>query len=195
MRKLLKVTAAFLLIAAAAIGYSVPAFANAQVLCQPQPSGGVRGPARVTNPNTLTTYSLGANGCALIAVADIGYFQSQGWTQGGEMGSYVLQSQVTANQQVWTLPANTYIREIIVQETNGNAITGGLGVGTTSGATDIVTALTVGASAIAFVADSALKKRVFYAATGVSQAQAIWVSAVTSWNVASIWITIVYGYF
>lgn len=86
------------------------------------------------------------------------------------------------------LPANAVIRDILVINTTANAITGGLKFGTTSGATDIVAALAVGANATTFVADASLLKRYF----SNSAVQQIFFDAVASWNSASVEIDIYY---
>lgn len=87
-----------------------------------------------------------------------------------------------------TLPINGYIRDIIIRNKTANAITGGLKFGTTAGATDVVIALTVGASALTFVTDAAILLRYFSA----SATQGIFYDAVAAWNSASVDITLVY---
>ncbi len=78
--------------------------------------------------------------------------------------------------------AGAILRDIIVENTTSNAITGGLKFGTTSGGTDIVSALTVGADADVHVTDAALLKKFF----GMSSPQPIFFDAVTSWNSAEV---------
>lgn len=97
----------------------------------------------------------------------------------------------TTAVQVGTLPPSTYIQHIIVNNTTANAVTGGIAFGSTSGGTDIVTALTCGANCLAFTLDSALSKRVF----STTAQQPIYAAAVTAWNSANVTITVVYGYF
>ena len=91
----------------------------------------------------------------------------------------------TANGTV-TIPAGYQILSIVVRNTTANAITGGLRIGTTAGATDVVVALTVGASALTLVSDAAMLKRAF----SVSSAQTLYLEAVVAWNSASINTTI-----
>src|ERR1019366_64370 len=76
------------------------------------------------------------------------------------------------------LPPNAVLREIIVKETAGNAVTGGLKFGTTSGATDVAAALAVGASAFAFLTDALMLKRTFSS----TAPQQIFFDAVAAWN-------------
>lgn len=97
-----------------------------------------------------------------------------------------LTAQTGANS-FW-LPANAVLRDVIVVNTTVNAITGGLKFGTTSGGTDIVAALAVGASGLVFVTDALLLKRYFSA----SVAQQIFFDTVTLWNSASVEIDIYY---
>lgn len=97
-----------------------------------------------------------------------------------------LLAQTTANNFI--LPANCAIREIFVFNTTANAITGGLKFGTTAGGTDVVAALTVGASSTAFATDAALLKRYF----SPTATQQIFFDAVAAWNSANVNITIIY---
>ena len=79
------------------------------------------------------------------------------------------------------IPAGYYIGDIIFENTNGNAVTGGIKIGTTSGGTDVVFSQTVGANSLANLG-STLTKKIF--STGSSQT--LFVQAVTSWNSASV---------
>lgn len=80
------------------------------------------------------------------------------------------------------IPAGYGIRDCWVLGNNGNAVTGGLRIGTTDGGADVVTAQTVGANAKAAVLDSDLSKRFFSKTAN----QTLYVQAVTSWNSANI---------
>jgi hypothetical protein len=190
MRKLLlsSTVAALALALAGYLAAPQPAQAASQIMCAPIAAGVSPGPRQVTNPNTSHTYSLGTRGCALMAAGDIGYFRAQGFSQGAQEASFVYNG-LTANGQIGTLPASAYIREIIVENLTTNAVTGGVGVGKTSAATDIVTALTCAASCLTFVTDANLKLRVF------TTSQPIFVSGVTSFNSAILNVTVVYGWY
>jgi hypothetical protein len=98
-----------------------------------------------------------------------------------------LTATLTANGTI-VLPAKTYISNIVVQETAGHAVTGGLNFGTTSLASDIFLALPVGSDSLQSVDQSSLSKSIFSSST----TQTIFISAVTAWNSASVNFTITY---
>lgn len=81
---------------------------------------------------------------------------------------------------VLTVPPGWAINRIYMIETAGHAITGGIRIGTTNGAADVVVAQTVGASNSKFVTDATTLLRRWEAA------QDLFVQAVTSWNSAVI---------
>lgn len=101
-----------------------------------------------------------------------------------ETDSIVLRG-VTANTTV-TIGPGWAIDDVFVHNTTANAVTGGVRIGTTNGGADVVAALTVGASALTFVAAAALLKRWF----SRTAAQTLYIQAVTGWNSASLDITI-----
>lgn len=88
----------------------------------------------------------------------------------------------------FVLPINAVIRDILIQETAGNAVTGGVSIGTTLAGTDVVTAQTVNASSLNFVTDATLLKCWF----STTVPQTLYIGAVVSWNSASINVTIYY---
>lgn len=94
---------------------------------------------------------------------------------------------VTANSAC-VLPAKAVIDQIIIRNSTANAITGGLKFGTTSGATDIVTALAVAGNVLTFVTNATLLKPFF----STTATQTIFIDTVTLWNAASVDIWIVY---
>lgn len=184
----------------AAFAASSPA-TSIQSWCAPGVGGAAKGPKFVTNPQTGGgSYTLNSNGCANMAPADWAYFASQGYTQGPGVGAiyagpFTAQT-TTANSPI--LPANAYIEAIIVQETTGNAITGGLDVGV-AGSSDqtIVAAFAVGANAVINIPSASILKHVF-PTSGVTgpAAQQIFFNAHTNWSdAASINVTILYRYF
>lgn len=89
----------------------------------------------------------------------------------------------------FTLPANAFIERILIVNTTAKAVTGGVKFGTTNGGTDVAAAIAVGANAIVSVADTAILKRWFSAAS----TQSIFIGAVTAFNSASLNITVIYG--
>ena len=184
LRYLIPAIAALGLIA----GTYEPANAANSWMCKPiTPASGAA--VRITNPATSTSYSADGRGCALIANADIGYFLSQGWASDPRT---LNGNQIIANTNIGTLPANAYIDSIIVQETSGGAVTGGLDIGTATGGTQIVSALTCAASCLTSVADTAILKRVFSSTAPTN----IWVKADTNFTSGpAINVTIHYSFF
>jgi hypothetical protein len=169
-------------------------------MCQGDVSGASTGSRQIGGTGSAvpsgTLYTLNSNGCALIALGDIGYFQSQGFLQNASYQSLFLATgslpaSGTTDIVGPTLPPGAFLQQIIVNNTTASAVTGGLAFGTTANGTDIVTALTCGASCLTFPADSAFLKRVFSTTAG----QVIHVSPVTSSNSANLNITFIYGYF
>lgn len=82
----------------------------------------------------------------------------------------------------FVIPAGYMIRNIVIYNNTGNAITGGLKVGTTLGGTDVVTSIAVNASSIVNVADSSIAKRFFSKTSDTT----IYIDAVVSWNSANV---------
>lgn len=207
-RKLILSIAALALVAAPFVPFSPLKVEKAQaaqtVMCAPNVvdsaanrviGPGISGTGSPSAVPSGTTYTLNGQGCTVVKQADVGYFLSLGFSAGPPFGANILTTtgtlSGTTDVLVGTLPPGTYIQHIIVQNTTATAVSGGIAFGTTANGTDIVTALTCGASCLAFVADSSLSKRVFSA----TAAQAIHAAAVTTWQGANVTITVVYGYF
>lgn len=87
-----------------------------------------------------------------------------------------------------TIPSNTFITYIIINEVAGHAITGGLDIGTTNGAADIVSAFAVGANSLAVIPDAAILLRIF----NLLASQTLFFHAHTSWNSAKIDVEVFY---
>lgn len=85
------------------------------------------------------------------------------------------------------LPRNGLLLQILVINTTGNPLVGGMDIGTTLGAHDIISNESVGGNAIDSVADAKFQKRFFSALSP----QNLFVGA-QNWNGASLNITIVY---
>lgn len=187
------------ILAAAALAFaafSTPAHANGVVLCSP--GVGPQGSRQVTNPGTSGgTYSLNARGCAYFSEAnsDAAFFRAQGFVQGPAMFSTVQVTGVltgtTSVQLPFALPANGFIKDIVIQNTTANAVTGGVAIGKTTGAADIVAAQACAASCLVVVADAAVLLRAF----STTAQQAIFVTGVTAGNSANLTITITYSFF
>lgn len=105
--------------------------------------------------------------------------------------AYLPAQKLSAKTSAFTyvVPSGHYIQYLMVNETAGNSITGGLKVGTTSGGVDVVIALTVAGSSLQIVPDATLLKRLF----STSASQTLFFDAVTLWNSASIDVYIQLG--
>lgn len=170
-----------------------PALANGAVLCAPDPSGGAIGARRIVNPNTNNAYGFNSSGCAYVAQADIGYFQSQGFTFGPNTGSIVFTTGVqtsTTDLVIGNLPANAFIIGVAATNSTANAVTGGISLGSAANGTQFVAALTCAANCVS--ATSAITAATVYSATAPVPLHA---AAVTSWNSANVTLTVTYGYF
>lgn len=204
---LLAVTRAALIAALVALPFSLPieqanAAATTQTLhaylCQPRPVGASSGPQRVVNTSTTaaTAYTLNGAGCALFAVADVGFFLSQGFTYGPStfvLTQTAITATTTSSTSTITLPAYAYITAIILEETAGNAITGGVDIGDSGSATRYASAVALSANNILAVADSALTR--VFANSGVPVADQVLVACHTACNSGSINISIQYTYY
>jgi hypothetical protein len=187
-----------LLIAGAVALASFAAVEQAQaatmMLCAPDEAGKATGPRRVVNPVTTTAYSLNSRGCALVAQADVGYFQSQGFSQGPSEGTILYTTGVAAGTTdfvIGSLPANTYITEIIYSNAVAAAVTGGISIGTTANGTDVVAAQAVGSSALTFTPNASILKQPF----STTVATPLHAAAVTAWNSTNVTITVKYAAF
>ena len=94
---------------------------------------------------------------------------------------------VTAANSAFTLPKGWMIEQIIYRNTTANAVTGGIKIGTTAGAADIVAAQAIGANAVGHVTAANILLR-FFSATASQQ---IFIDAVTAWNAASLELSFV----
>jgi hypothetical protein len=93
---------------------------------------------------------------------------------------------VTADTTI-SIPAGWSIERIHFAETSGNAVTGGIKIGTTSGASDVVAPQSVGANALGTIAETSIDKRIF----SRSSAQVLFIEAVASWSGASVELSFV----
>jgi len=136
---------------------------------------------------------------ATMCAADVAGAAS-GNKQGGSIQSVsvvgLTAQSTTSNSPI--LPAGAFIVGIIVQETSGNAVTGGLDVGI-AGSSDatIVSAFAVAANALVAIPAASILKNVFAATSvsvGVPKAQQIFFNAHTNWtDGATINVTILYS--
>lgn len=173
-----------------------PSRANGVNLCAPDI--GPRGSRQVTNPGTSGgTYTLNSNGCAYISEAnsDAAFFRAQGFVQGPALFQVVQVTGVltgtTSVQLPFALPASAFIKDIVIENTTANAVTGGIDIGKTSGAADIVSAKVCAASCLTTVLDSAILLRNF----STTVQQALFVTGHTDGNSANLRITLTYSFF
>lgn len=195
----LAIAALALLVSVAPVRAATSVAVDYQWLCSPEVAAGTNGPRRVTNPGTSGgSYNLNSQGCGLFSLAnsDAAYFITQGYTPGVNLFSLIQQTitaSTTATTSTITLPANAMIVGIVLQETAGNAVTGGVDIGNATSATAYVNAVALGANALIAVADSALTR--VYPATTPTVAEKVLVVCHTNCNSASFNITILFSYF
>ena len=166
-------------------------------LCAPAPAVGQAGPRRVVNPNTSTAYQLNGDGCALFVNADVGWALTQGFYTGPSL--FTLQatgisggaSGTASVSTGLTLPAYGIIVGFVLCETAGNAVTGNLNIGDAGSATRFGSAVALGANACVTVSPTVS----IVVLSGVPTAETILLAAVTSWNNASVNVTVLYSYF
>lgn len=169
-------------------------------LCAPSPPVGANGPRRVVNTSSTASpqpaYNLNTDGCAVIASGDIGFFLSQGFYYGPNIFSLVqtaITASTTTSTSTITLPASAVIQNVILAETAGNAITGGIDLGDSGSATRFASGVALGANATVVIADSALTR--VFANSGTPASDQIFVACHTACNSGSVNITILYSYF
>lgn len=169
-------------------------------LCAPEPVVGSSGPRRVVNTSSTSSpqpsYVLNTAGCAVVAAADVGFFLSQGFYYGPNQFNLIqtgITASTTSTTSTITLPAYGYIQMIILEETAGNAITGGVDIGDSGSATRYASATALGANATVVVPDSGNAR--LFSNSGVPASDQILVVCHTSCNSGSININIIYGYY
>ena len=201
MMRLAKLALAAILILA-----PIPAFAAASLqvthafLCSPEVSVGTAGPRLIVNTSSSATpqpsYQTNSQGCALVATPDVGFFLSQGYTFGTNEGVQI-QNAITATTTGTTstiiLPAYGFIKYIVIEETAGGSITGGLNIGDSGSATRFSSATAVAANSNTVIVPTNLTGS---ANTGVPATDIVLVAAVTAFaGGASLNVTVIFGYF
>jgi|SRR5215469_8016951 len=170
-----------------------------QFLCAPETPSGSTGPRLVTNPTTGNQVQLNSAGCGLVLNADVGFFFAQGYTAGASVqvlqGIGITGSGTASVSTGITLPAYAQIVSIVLEETAGNAVTGGLNISNAGGATGIASAAALAANATVTLADSAINAGRIYSPAGVPTATVVNLAAVTSWNSAVVNISIAFTYY
>jgi|SRR6516164_3382425 hypothetical protein len=104
----------------------------------------------------------------------------------GEVPSLTIFQVGGAGATGMSVPAGYAITGIYLQETSGNPITGGLNIGTSTGAADVVSAFAVPGGSFNAVPAAGILRLAFSA----SAAQPLFISAVTSWNSALLNIVV-----
>ncbi len=97
-------------------------------------------------------------------------------------------SAVIADGSIGTLPIGAVIRAIQIYNTTANAVTGGLRIGKTAGAADVVTATAVGANARVTINGAAILIPWFSQVA----TQELFISTPTAWNSASVNVWVLY---
>lgn len=195
---------AALICAASAIAFLSPEAAHAgQVMCASPQSAGAQARTiggSLSSVPSKTIYTLNADGCAGIAQADVGYFRSQGYFPGTNYFSIsavgITAQSTTSNSPI--LPAGAFINGIVIQETAGHAVTGGLDIGTAgSSSATIVSAYTCAANCLVGVPPASILLFTFGATSttsGVPAAQQVFLNAHTNWtDGATVNLTIFYS--
>jgi hypothetical protein len=142
------------------------------------------------------SYNLNGAGCAVIANADIGYFLSQGFTYGPNevaLQQIAITANTTATTSTITIPAYAYIKYFVLEETAGNAITGGVDIGDAGSAIAYQSAVALGANATVLSIPTAT--RGIFSNAGVPQVDQILVACHTLCNSGSINISVIVGYY
>jgi hypothetical protein len=182
----------------------VQAAASTQVthvyLCAPEPSVGTAGPRRVVNTSSTASpqpaYQLNGLGCALFANPDVGFFLSQGFFI-SPAETVIQQNAITANTTGTTstlvIPPYAFVKYIVIEETGGGSITGGLNVGDSGSATRFTSATAVSANLNVVVVPTNLTGS---SNTGIPTADTILVAAQTGFaGGASLNVSVILGYF
>lgn len=95
---------------------------------------------------------------------------------------------VIADGSLGTLPIGAVVRSIQIQNTTANAVTGGLRIGKTAGAADVVAATAVGANALVTINGAAILIPWFSQAS----TQQLFISTVVAWNSANVTVWVLY---
>ena len=95
-------------------------------------------------------------------------------------------SNVFSSNGTLFIPLGTNIESITILNTTGNAVTGGIRIGTTAGGADVVASLAIPANGLISVSDATILKKAFSNTAN----QTLFVEAIGAWNSASITVNI-----
>lgn len=165
---------------------AAPALAAQVNLCAATASGTSPGPRRWV-ASSGTAYGLNNQGCALIAPADVSGALAEGFTLRSQLFAVVANALTAAGTVV--LPPGAYIDRIIVQETSGGAVTGGIKIGTAAAGTQVAAALICGASCLVWTPDVSISTRIF----ANTAPQTLFIDAVSSFASSRVNVTVIYG--
>jgi hypothetical protein len=163
-------------------------------MCRPAAVATAAGPGRWVAPASGTAYSLDNQGCAVIALADIGDAAAGGLTQSGPVRAFIYNTGVatgTTDFTIGSVPASAALTGIFFSNSVAAAVTGGISIGTTANGVDVVAAQACGSTCVAFTTDALTLKRVF----SLTAATPLHAAAVTAWNSTNVTITVLYSYF
>jgi hypothetical protein len=183
-------------------GLVKPAHAAQAVMCQGDVSGASTGARTIggvgSQVPSQSIYTLNPSGCVNVLQADVGYFQSQGYTPGSPFGQPII-----FTTGVWTgttdflignLPAGAVITNVMATNSTANAVTGNISVGSTANGTDIVASLACGANCVSSAPGTTAIAKAVFAGTG-GAATPLHVAPITAGNNANVTFTVLYAFF
>lgn len=185
-------------------------FAAGAVMCFPDVAVGPPGPRAVYNPQVAgstqvgesanSPYILNGQGCSYIYSIDIGWANSQGASYGSQTGAIVYQTGVltgTTALQIGTLPPNTFISSIVLDNVTANAA-GNLSFGNVSAGAQFVSVFTLAASTVVVIPQASMVLQVIATAPTLVPynvaSQPLFVNS-SAWGSANVGITVTYQYF
>lgn len=148
----------------------------------------------VSRAQESTTAQIHSSGEVVANVLTSGLMQqilNGGSSGGSSVITNLAVTAVSSSNSSLIMPSRSYIANIVIQETAGHAITGGLNIGTSSNGSQIFSGLSVGANSLQSINAGSLAQTIF----SVSSTQTIYLNAASSWNGASINVTLAYGIF
>ena len=140
-----------------------------------------------TDANLVKSTTYAIEGEQLFTTDTLQVFVADGSNNKNPVGGPRINLQGVTGNVTASIPAGYCIDDVFIQETAGNAVTGGIKIGTSSGGTQIATAITVGASSFTRTLPGSLTTSGPFSPT---VAQTIYIQAVAAWNSANVNIII-----
>lgn len=188
-RSLKLLLAAACAISLLAVAPVVPTQAAQLSMCSPTASGTSPGPRRFTAPGSGTVYSLDNRGCTRSSIADLPDFQAAGFVPQTNLRSTAA-TFLAAGTMI--LPAGVYIDRIVLQETSGATVTGGVKIGTTAGGTEVVAGMGCTSTCLAWIPDASISTRIFANTAPTT----LFIGSVGTFPVGpSLNVTVVFGFY